>query len=215
VTNDSLTTAHRLLNKTATEVQAYVNTATLDKPSAKPTHQQVSLSRFFAGVKKVKVDIPDDLVLYTRIPNDFYSSVKHIKPLLCDSDNSSMTDETGLERRMYYREIDDMMECVELLNNELGGEDMDGKTESQIEGLLVDPPWEFIIEDGRNDGSCKWDAKQVVSDIQEGKPIGADAHVFSIHTGGTTGQGIRTYVCRTHFYLDPQAHSGTRYQDDG
>lgn len=124
------------------------------------------------------MDMPDELVLYTRIPNDFYSSVKHIKPLLCDNDSTSMADEMGLERRMYYREIDDMMDCVELLNNELGDEDMCGKTESQIEGLLVDPPWEFIIEDGRNDGSCKWDAKQVVSDIEERKSTGTDVHTF-------------------------------------
>ncbi|KAI8341327.1 hypothetical protein BC941DRAFT_416529 [Chlamydoabsidia padenii] len=131
--------------------------------TTKSIHQQASLSRFFTGVKKAKVEIPDELILYTRLPPELYSGVKHITPL---SDNDNNNNNNDVDRRIYYREIDDMMDCVELLNNELEGEDMDVEKHSQIEGLLVDPPWEYIIEDGRNDGLCKWNLNQV-SDLLE------------------------------------------------
>ncbi|CAO3595725.1 unnamed protein product [Absidia cylindrospora] len=154
-----LTTTEMLLNKATLAYQKNIVTEnTSPSSSAAAAAKQASLSRFFTGVKKVKVkvDTPDELIHHTRIPNDLYSGVKQITPLRC-TDNNSIED----EKQIYYHEVNDMMDCVELLDNRIGNELKDEKTQSQIEGLLVDPPWEYILQDDRNDGLCKWNLLQM------------------------------------------------------
>lgn len=34
---------------------------------------------------------------------------------------------------------------------------------TDIQGIMADPPWNFIVEDGRNDGACTLTTKAFVS----------------------------------------------------
>lgn len=109
--------------------------------------QQSSLSRFFTGVKKVKIDTPDDLISQVRIPNDLYSGVKKIRPL----HNRTQTDLT----KSIYMELDNINDSIPVLNDIVSQDvNKDTGNQSTLEGILVDPPWEFYIEDGKNDGKC-------------------------------------------------------------
>lgn len=107
--------------------------------------QQSSLSRFFTGVKKRKVDTPDEFISHVRIPNDLYSGVKRIQPL----STRNKVDESKLK----YIELDDMNDCVPILDAMLQTPELDT---SALECILVDPPWEFYVADGKNDGACTW-----------------------------------------------------------
>lgn len=152
--------------------------------SPAPTAKQASLSRFFTGVKKVKVkvDTPDELIHHTRIPNDLYSGVKQVIPLRRANNGNEAIDD---EKKVDYHEVDDMMDCVALLDNRMGSELVDEKTQSQIEGLLVDPPWEYILQDDRNDGSCRWNLLQIVSFGQKMK----------------SSKGKRCYLLNCYIYI--------------
>lgn len=33
---------------------------------------------------------------------------------------------------------------------------------TDIQGIMADPPWNFIVEDGRNDGACRLTTKAFV-----------------------------------------------------
>lgn len=61
---------------------------------------------------------------------------------------------------MYY-EVDNMNDSASLLDDILS------KTPetplSPLEGILVDPPWEFYVADGKNDGKCTWNLSQFES----------------------------------------------------
>ena len=116
--------------------------------------QQSSLSRFFTGVKKLKVDTPDEFISHNRIPNDLYSGVKRIQPL-----NKKMITPAS---KTIYVELDDIKESVDIIDSALEATAEDTR-QSPLEGVLVDPPWEFYVADGRNDGSCTWN----LSDFQD------------------------------------------------
>lgn len=115
--------------------------------------QQSSLSRFFTGVKKRKVDTPDEFISHVRIPNDLYSGVKRIQSLA----NKIQIDQS----KTTYVELDDMNDCASLLDVML--ETQEDSRASALECILVDPPWEFYVADGKNDGSCTWN----LSDFQK------------------------------------------------
>lgn len=36
---------------------------------------------------------------------------------------------------------------------------------NDIQGIIADPPWAFIVEDGRNDGACKLTPSEFVSPL--------------------------------------------------
>lgn len=114
---------------------------------------QSTLSRFFTGVKKQKVDTPDELISFVRIPNDLYSGVKQIQQL-----SKRLTPDTS---KLHYFEIDDMNHCIPTLDQLTKENNLEGI--SSLEGILVDPPWEFYVADGRNDGACSWN----ISDFQK------------------------------------------------
>lgn len=128
-------------------------TNTSQLPELASKIQQSSLSRFFTGVKKRKVDTPDEFISHVRIPNDLYSGVKRIQPLAnkIQIDSSKTT----------YVELDDMNDCTSILDNML--EPLQDTRASAIECILVDPPWEFYVADGKNDGACSWN----LSDFQK------------------------------------------------
>jgi hypothetical protein len=116
--------------------------------------QQSSLSRFFTGVKKVRIDTPDDLISQVRIPNELYSGVKQITPLsnIIEPDVS----------KSIYMELDDINDSVPIINDILAqdaGKVTPGQ-QSTLEGILVDPPWEFYVADGKNDGKCTLNLSQ-------------------------------------------------------
>lgn len=75
-----------------------------------------------------------------------YSGVKRIQPLA----SKTQIDTT----KMSYIELDDMNECASLLDSMI--EPLEDPQASAIECILVDPPWEFYVADGKNDGSCTW-----------------------------------------------------------
>lgn len=130
-------------------------------PEEKPTTvRQSNLSMFFTGVKKPKQDTPDDLISKVVIPNELFSGVHHVKPLGLDQARPSIP-ENG---RSYYCELDDMAECPTILEALLGpaNQEPSGKGSSPLEGILADPPWDFYVKDGRNDGRCSWTLKDMV-----------------------------------------------------
>ncbi|GAB5589291.1 hypothetical protein Unana1_04191 [Umbelopsis nana] len=122
----------------------------------KPT--QLSLANFFAGVKKVKpkVDTPDDLISRCVIPNELFSGVKNIRGLYNEKRIPAA------ESKMAYWEVKDMDECLSILEEALGSIDS-SSSQSPIEGMLIDPPWEFYVADGRNDGRCTWSLMQMMT----------------------------------------------------
>lgn len=74
-----------------------------------------------------------------------YSGVKRIQPLekKIQIDQSKTT----------YIELDDMNDCIPLLDTLLESQQQDTES-SSLECILVDPPWEFYVADGKNDGAC-------------------------------------------------------------
>ncbi|KAI8357242.1 hypothetical protein BD560DRAFT_198068 [Blakeslea trispora] len=124
-----------------------------------PKVQQTSLSRFFTGVKKRKIDTPDDLVSYTRIPNDLYSGVKQIKPL----NKRTQADAS----KTIYVELDQIENMTTLLDNICQRGEKESSTQSSLECILADPPWEFYVEDGKNDGRCSLNLEQFRSVMEK------------------------------------------------
>lgn len=144
------------LRKQAPSIPA-ANVSSIAAPAVKkPT--QLSLANFFAGVKKVKpkVDTPDDLISRCVIPNELFSGVKNIRGLYSEKRIPAA------ESKMAYWEVKDMDECPSILEEALGSIDS-SSSQSPIEGMLIDPPWEFYVADGRNDGRCTWSLTQMVS----------------------------------------------------
>lgn len=141
-----------VVRKTAQPPPSAASSSATDSSSSKV--QQSSLSRFFTGVKKRKVDTPDEFISHVRIPNDLYSGVKRIQPLHC----KPKPDDTKLT----YAELEHMDDCIPILDNLIKIEEEETR-QSPLEGILVDPPWEFYVADGRNDGSCTWN----LSDFQK------------------------------------------------
>lgn len=146
-----------------------------DAPKSQPRPQQMSLSRFFTGVKKLKVDIPDELVSNVRIPNELFSGVKQIIPLAI-----AQTRQLDEDKVQYY-EVDDMLDCAGVLDT-LIDKDAPRGAQSPVEGILVDPPWEFYLEGGQNDGRCRWNLKDVVSG-HAGREESTHGIVSAIATG--------------------------------
>ncbi|KAI8370597.1 uncharacterized protein BYT42DRAFT_95343 [Radiomyces spectabilis] len=152
-----LATTEMLLRNKNWQKTAPSETETV-KPQART--QQASLSRFFAGVKKLKIDTPDELISNVRIPNDLYSGVKQITPL-----SVAQTRKTNDERIHYY-ELEDIKDCLGVLDAVVDKGSSDETHQSPLEGILVDPPWEFYVKDGRNDGHCHWNLQDVVKCLQ-------------------------------------------------
>jgi hypothetical protein len=119
------------------------------KPKGKPQPVQSLLSTYFTGVKALKKDTPDELISMTRIPNDLYYGVKRIKPL-------SLIKSTAIEeQKTYYKQLGKMEECLPILDEMLVKES-DAPGQSSLEGILMDPPWEYYVADGKNDGRCSY-----------------------------------------------------------
>jgi hypothetical protein len=139
---------HRLYQRSLT--RTYKMPPSTKKRTKPPTSklQQSTLSRFFTGVKKVKIDTPEDMISLTRIPKTLFSGVKKIKPL-CNHVKPE-------ESKSIYMEFDDINDSVSILNDILdqGAEKDITRQQSNLEGILVDPPWEYHIVDGKNDGKC-------------------------------------------------------------
>jgi hypothetical protein len=67
------------------------------------------------------------------------------------------------ESKLTYIELDDMNDCGSMLDAMLDNQIEEETRQSPLEGILVDPPWEFYVADGKNDGSCTWN----LADFQE------------------------------------------------
>jgi hypothetical protein len=115
------------------------------------------LANFFSGVKKVKpkVDTPDDIISRYIIPNELFSGVKRMRGFY-NSKRASAT-----EPKTAYWEMKDMNDCVTVLD-EVMSQTEAASSQSPIEGMLIDPPWDFYVADGRNDGRCTWSLTNMV-----------------------------------------------------
>lgn len=128
-----------------------------EKPAVRM--HQMSLAAFYKGVKERKADTPDELISNVRIPNELFSGVHQITTLASKSSKVINQD------RYHYFDVDNMLECVDILDVVLGSQDpdTDQRCLSPLEGILIDPPWEFYVKDGRNDGRCSLNIKDMVS----------------------------------------------------
>jgi hypothetical protein len=68
---------------------------------------------------------------------------------------------SAAESKTAYWELRDMTDCSSILD-EFMSQNQTISSQSPIEGMLIDPPWEFYVADGRNDGRCTWSLTQMV-----------------------------------------------------
>ncbi|KAF9125900.1 hypothetical protein BGX30_000246 [Mortierella sp. GBA39] len=104
---------------------------------------QAGLSLFWKNIKPVRVECPD--VPKTMIPKDVElrpTWAHRIQPV-ADPDATEVEGST-------YMEIKDMHAFDWSSISEGFDEPV-----NDIQGVLADPPWNFIVEDGRNDGACR------------------------------------------------------------
>ncbi|KAF9141856.1 hypothetical protein BG015_001105 [Linnemannia schmuckeri] len=104
---------------------------------------QTGLSLFWKNIKPVRVECPD--VPKTMIPKDVEQRptwAHRIQPV-ADPDSTEIEGST-------YMEIKDMHAFDWSSLSEGFDEPV-----NDIQGVLADPPWNFIVEDGRNDGACR------------------------------------------------------------
>ncbi|KAG2171780.1 hypothetical protein INT43_008160 [Umbelopsis isabellina] len=141
---------------------------------------QLSLASFFSGVKKVKpkADTPDEFISRYVIPNELFSGVKHMRGLYNEKRINAPDAKTK------YWELNDMNDCITILDETLQTVP-DKPFHNAIEGVLIDPPWDFYVADGRNDG--RYDVP---------------------------GQYFETYVGWTDIYVDTQIYSSGRSAHD-
>jgi hypothetical protein len=142
------------------QIQNTPTTATTTQSTSAPVAKrptQLSLANFFSGVKKVKpkVDTPDDIISRYIIPNELFSGVKRMRGFY-NSKRASAT-----EPKTAYWEMKDMNDCVTVLD-EVMSQTEAASSQSPIEGMLIDPPWDFYVADGRNDGRCTWSLTNMV-----------------------------------------------------
>ncbi|KAF9328207.1 hypothetical protein BGZ91_001105 [Linnemannia elongata] len=104
---------------------------------------QTGLSLFWKNIKPVRVECPD--VPKIMIPKDVEQRptwAHRIQPV-ADPDATEVEGST-------YMEIKDMHAFDWSSISEGFDEPV-----NDIQGVLADPPWNFIVEDGRNDGACR------------------------------------------------------------
>ncbi|KAF9917516.1 hypothetical protein FBU30_000713 [Linnemannia zychae] len=104
---------------------------------------QTGLSLFWKNIKPVRVECPD--VSKIMIPKDVElrpTWAHRIQPFT-DPDMLSIEGST-------YLEVKDMHAFDWATLSEGFSEPV-----NDIQGILADPPWNFIVEDGRNDGACR------------------------------------------------------------
>ncbi|KAG0303781.1 hypothetical protein BGZ97_001766 [Linnemannia gamsii] len=104
---------------------------------------QTGLSLFWKNIKPVRVECPD--VPKTMIPKDVEQrpTWAHRIQSVADPDAPEVEGST-------YMEIKDMHAFDWSSISEGFDEPV-----NDIQGVLADPPWNFIVEDGRNDGTCR------------------------------------------------------------
>ncbi|KAG9061443.1 hypothetical protein KI688_007434 [Linnemannia hyalina] len=104
---------------------------------------QTGLSLFWKNIKPVRVECPD--VPKIMIPKDVEQRptwAHRVQPV-ADPDATEVEGST-------YMEIKDMHAFDWSSISEGFDEPV-----NDIQGVLADPPWNFIVEDGRNDGACR------------------------------------------------------------
>ncbi|KAG0215233.1 hypothetical protein BGX33_001332 [Mortierella sp. NVP41] len=104
---------------------------------------QTGLSLFWKNIKPVRVECPD--VPRIMIPKDVEQRPTWAHRIQPVADPDTATIEGSL-----YTEIEDMHAFDWSSISEGFDEPV-----NDIQGVLADPPWNFIVEDGRNDGACR------------------------------------------------------------
>ncbi|KAJ2963951.1 hypothetical protein NQZ79_g1115 [Umbelopsis isabellina] len=144
------TTEYASAMKRTSQAPNIASSSTIINTNAVKKATQLSLASFFSGVKKVKpkADTPDEFISRCVIPNELFSGVKHMRGLY----NEKRIDAPDAKTK--YWELNDMNDCISILD-ETVQTISDKAFHNAIEGVLIDPPWDFYVADGRNDGRFK------------------------------------------------------------
>ncbi|KAG0263035.1 hypothetical protein BGZ95_003891 [Linnemannia exigua] len=104
---------------------------------------QTGLSLFWKNIKPVRVECPD--VPKTMIPKDV-----ELRPTWAHRIQPIPDPDAAEVEGSSYMEVKDMHAFDWTSISEGFDEPV-----NDIQGVLADPPWNFIVEDGRNDGACR------------------------------------------------------------
>ncbi|KAF9902749.1 hypothetical protein EC991_004561 [Linnemannia zychae] len=104
---------------------------------------QTGLSLFWKNIKPVRVECPD--VPKTMIPKDV-----ELRPTWAHRIQPVPEPDAPEVEGSLYMEVRDMHAFDWSSISEGFDEPV-----NDIQGVLADPPWNFIVEDGRNDGACR------------------------------------------------------------
>ncbi|KAF9430510.1 hypothetical protein BGZ94_006456 [Podila epigama] len=115
------------------------------------TKGQTGLSLFWKNIRPARVECPDSLIAKYIIPKDVElrpTWAHRIQPVTEQQDDESMV------AGSIHKEVRNMatFDWASLST------DFDEPV-NDIQGIMADPPWNFIVEDGRNDGACRLTTK--------------------------------------------------------
>ncbi|KAG0334080.1 hypothetical protein BG004_000566 [Podila humilis] len=119
---------------------------------------QTGLSLFWKNIRPARIECPETLISKYIIPKDV-----ELRPTWAHRIQSvtDLDDDESVVAGAIHTEVNTMAE-------------FDWKSLSKhfddpvndIQGIMADPPWNFIVEDGRNDGACRLTTK-AFGDIME------------------------------------------------
>ncbi|KAF8921696.1 hypothetical protein BGZ58_003996 [Dissophora ornata] len=140
----SLTVAGTVTSSSAPPARAIVPIEVRKAPLATHTVKgQTGLSLFWKNIRPVRVECPD--VPKYIIPKDV-----ELRPTWAHKVQPFTELDFASVEGSIYKEVSKMIDFDWTSLSE-GFEEPIG----DIQGVLADPPWNFIVEDGRNDGACR------------------------------------------------------------
>ncbi|KAF9581939.1 hypothetical protein BGW38_000867 [Lunasporangiospora selenospora] len=117
---------------------------------------QAGLSLFWKNIRPVRVECPE--VVKDMIPKDVEQRPTWAHRVI--TRNNLNTD--GSVEGCIYKETESLLEFDWESLSEGFSEPV-----ADFQGILADPPWNFIVEDGRNDGSCRLTTKEFAEVIEK------------------------------------------------
>ncbi|KAG0358490.1 hypothetical protein BG005_002276 [Podila minutissima] len=155
----SLTVPGTVHTPTTTPARGVVSIEVRKSPLATHTVKgQTGLSLFWKNIRPVRVECPDALISKYIIPKDVEQRPTWAHRVQAVTDPE---DDESVVAGSIHKEVQAMADF-----------DWTGLSENfddpvtDIQGIMADPPWNFIVEDGRNDGACKLTTK-TFGDIME------------------------------------------------
>ncbi|KAF9318458.1 hypothetical protein BG003_011189 [Podila horticola] len=155
----SLTVPGTVHTPTTTPARGVVSIEVRKSPLATHTVKgQTGLSLFWKNIRPVRVECPDVLISKYIIPKDVEQrpTWAHRVQAVTDPD-----DDESVVAGSIHKEVQTMID----FDWASLSENFDDPV-TDIQGIMADPPWNFIVEDGRNDGACTLTTK-AFGDIME------------------------------------------------